>query len=596
MSDSPARPPSPRPRRRRRLIWLGVAVVVIAWCAVATFQLVQARRHAQRGLDELESVKDDLGPAQLIRGQGLGRMQAAEAEFNQAANAGDSFLLKPFFVLPVIGRQVRSVSALTSSAAKVVRVGTDAMSESTKKLNRPTVAGPDRVALVRDLGDVAAKARGQLRHVDLGPGQALFGPLQDARTKFGLQLGKIRQSMIDVDDASKGVAQMAQGPSKYLVLASNNSEMRAGSGMLLSAGVMTLQNGQFDLGPMTDTGELLLPAGAVPLGTNDFAKRWGWTNPTQEWRNLAMSPSFPASAALAAQMWKAKTGQPVDGVFAIDPLGLQSLIEVSGPVTVGGKLITKENVIHETLLQSYLDYEVDQGNPSSVQGGTAARRERSSDIARAVIDQLDQKGWDVAKLVEDLQTAAQGRHVMAWSSNPQQERGWQGAGISGRLRADSLLVALQNRGGNKLDQFLGVIGSIQHRPVKDGSEVTVRITVRNDTPTEGLNTFVEGPFPQSGFVAGQYHGILSVNVPGVAGDVKLEGGTKLVTAGRDAKTFVIATEMDLYRGEQKQFVLHFRLPGGYAHLTVEPSARYPAITWTAGGKPWMDNSARPLSW
>ncbi len=596
MSDSPAPPPSPRPRRRRRLIWLAVGIVVVIWCVVAGLQLVQARRHAQRGLDELQSVKDNLGPAELIRGKGLGRMRAAESEFDDAASAGDSFLLKPFLVLPVIGRQVRSVSALTGSAAKVVQVGTDAMSESTKKLDRPTIAGPDRVALVRELGGVAAKARGQLRHVDLGPGEALLGPLRDARRKFGRQLGKIRQSMIDVDEASKGVAQMAQGPSKYLVLASNNSEMRAGSGMLLSAGVMTLQDGQFDLGPMTDTGELLVPAGAVPLGTNDFAKRWGWADPSQEWRNLAMSPTFPASAALAAQMWKAKTGQQVDGVFAIDPLGLQALIKVSGPVTVGGKLITKDNVIHETLLQSYLDYEGYQGDPGSLQSGTAARRERSSDIARAVIDQLDQQGWDVAKLVDELQSAAQGRHVMAWSSIPQQERGWQGAGISGRLRADSLLVALQNRGGNKLDQFLGVIASIEHRPVKDGSEVTVHINVRNDTPTEGLNTFVEGPFPQSGFVAGQYHGILSVNVPGVAGDVRLEGGTKIVTAGRDAKTYVIATEMDLFRGEQKQFVLHFRLPGGYEHLTVEPSARYPAITWTAGGKPWMDNSARPLSW
>ncbi len=590
MPDSPARPPTPRPRRRRRLIWIGVGVFVVVWCAIAGFQLVQARRHAQQGLDRLDSVKDDLGPAQLIRGEGLGRMRAAQAEFDQAASAGDSFLLKPFVVLPVIGRQIRSVNALTSSAAHVVRVGTEAMSESTKKLNRPTTAGPDRVALVRELGGVAARARAQLRNVDLGPGQALLGPLRDARRKFGHQLGKIRQSMIDVDEASKGVAQMAEGPSKYLVLASNNAEMRAGSGMLLSAGVMTMANGQFELGPMTDTGELLLPPGAVPLGKDDFAKRWGWADPSQEWRNLAMSPNFAPSAALAAKMWQAKTGEAVDGVFAIDPFGLQALIEVSGPVTVGGKLITKENVIHETLLQSYLDYE------SDASASTAARHERSSDIARAVIDQLDQQGWDVAKLVEDLQTAAQGRHILAWSSNPQQERGWQGAGISGRLRSDSLLVALQNRSGNKLDQFLGVIASIEHHPVKGGSDVTVRINVRNDTPTEGLNNFVEGPFPDSGFVAGQYHGILSVNVPGAAGDVTLTGGTKIVTAGPDGRTYVIATEMDVLRGEQRQFVLRFRLPGGYEHLTIEPSARYPAITWTAGGQPWQDNSARPVRW
>ena len=238
--------------------------------------------------------------------------------------------------------------------------------------------------------------------------------------------------MIAVDDASTGVAQMAQGPSKYLVLASNNSEMRAGSGMLLSAGVMTMENGQFDLGPMTDTGNLIVPPGVVPLAANDFAKRWGWADPSQEWRNLAMSPNFPASAALAVQMWKAKTGEQVDGVFAIDPLGLQALIEVSGPVVVDGKQITKENVIHETLLQSYLDYEGDEGDEGDEQANTEARRERSSDIARAVIDQLDQQGWDVAKLVEDLQTAAQGRHIMAWSSNPQQQRRLGGGGDLGR--------------------------------------------------------------------------------------------------------------------------------------------------------------------
>ena len=60
-------------------------------------------------------------------------------------------------------------------------------------------------------------------------------------------------------------------------------------------------------------------------------------------------------------MWQAKTGEAVDGVFAIDPFGLQALIGVSGPVTVGGKLITKDNVIHETLLQSYLDLEARRG-------------------------------------------------------------------------------------------------------------------------------------------------------------------------------------------------------------------------------------------
>jgi hypothetical protein len=328
----------------------------------------------------------------------------------------------------------------------------------------------------------------------------------------------------------------------------------------------------------------------------DFEDRWGWADPNQEWRNLAMSPSFPASAELAARMWKARTGEDVDGVFAIDPFGLRSLMEVSGPVTVDGKLITKDNVVRETLLQQYLDYEPDPEDPAAGQPGTQQRRERLSDIARAVIDQLDQKGWDVATLVEDLQDAARGRHVLAWSPIREQERAWRGAGVAGRLKPDSLLVALQNRAGNKLDQFLPVLASIEHRPAGKGTDVTVRINVRNDTPAEGLNSFVQGPYPFSDFVPGEYRGILSVNLPKVAGAVELTGGGRIVAGGADGPTRVIAREIGLLRGEQKQYVLRFHLPEGYEHLTVEPSARYPEITWTAGGKPWVDDNARTVRW
>jgi hypothetical protein len=389
---------------------------------------------------------------------------------------------------------------------------------------------------------------------------------------------------------------MAQGPSKYLVLAANNAEARAGSGMLLSAGVLDLQNGQFDLGPMTDTGLLQVPAGAVPV-TGDLNARWGWTDPSQEWRNLAMSPRFPPNAALAAQMWKARTGETVDGVIAVDPIGLQALMEVSGPVVVDGKLITKENVVRESLFQSYLDYRApDPNNPNSGQAPTAARRERLSDIARAVIDQLDVKGWDVASLSEDLQHAAQGRHLLAWSSHPEQQRGWEAAGVSGRLGPDSLLLAVQNRAGNKLDQFLPVQARLEHRPVAAGSQVTVNIHIENQTPATGLNEYIEGPYPYSGFVAGEYRGILSVNIPGLSRDIHLEGGTKNVVAGPDGPTRVVGTEMQLFRGEKKDFVLKFTLPAGYEHVTIEPSARYPAVTWAANGQIWQDNSARTISW
>jgi hypothetical protein len=306
-------------------------------------------------------------------------------------------------------------------------------------------------------------------------------------------------------------------------------------------------------------------------------------------------------------MWKARTGEDVDGVFAIDPFGLRALMDVSGPVTVDGKLITKDNIVRETLLQQYLDHEIDDTSEAD----TEQRRERLSDIAREIIDQLDRKGWDIARLVEDLQEAARGRHILAWSHKPEQERAWRGAGIAGRLRPDSLLLALQNRAGNKLDQFLDVLATIEHRPVKDGSEVTVAVNVQNRTPTEGLNLFVEGPYGYDNqFVAGEYRGILSLNMPRVARDPELTGGGKIVAGGKDGPTRVLATEIKLLRGEQGRYTLKFRLPEGYEHLTVEPSARYPEVTWAVAGpdsrcgddpdpepcEPWSDDEAMTVSW
>ena len=181
---------------------------------VAGFQMVQARQHAQQGLDQLESAQHDLGPAQLIRGEGLDRMKAAQAEFDQAASAGDSFFLKPFSVVPFLGRQVRSVDSLTSSAAKVVDVGVDAMEASTTPAQAADGrrAGPGRARATSSARSRPRRAA-ELQGLDLGPSQALVGPLADARTKFARQLGKVRT--LDGRTSTtrpKGIGQMAQGP------------------------------------------------------------------------------------------------------------------------------------------------------------------------------------------------------------------------------------------------------------------------------------------------------------------------------------------------------------------------------------------------
>ncbi|MEO6468907.1 MAG: DUF4012 domain-containing protein [Acidimicrobiia bacterium] len=584
-----------RRKRRRRLITLGILIVVLAWTAFAGYQLVQAKTEAQAGLDKLRSAQEGLDATELIRGKALPTMRRARTDFDRAASDADSSLLTPFEFLPYVGRQVRSVQALTRGASQVVHVGVTTMEQSTKQLAARTKSGPDRVALLRRLGTVGSDASAELKRVSLGPGEALVGPLAKARSKFARQLDKARRAVSDVSAAATGIAHMAQGPSKYLLLAANNGEMRAGSGMLLSVGVLTMDKGQFSLGEMKSVAEYELAPGAVPV-TGDFGARWGWLEPTQDWRYLAMSPQFDVTGSLAAQMWKAKTGESVDGVLALDAVAMKALVKASGPVDVDGTRIDTENVVREILFEQYQDSAQDLGDPESDLPANQARRERNGVIARAIVDQLDRVGWDIADLVDDLRAAARGRHLLFWSGIPEQQRAWRAAGVAGILPHDGFMVSLENRGGNKLDQFLGVGATVSHRAVAAGSEVTAQITVTNLAPSVGVSRYVQGPYPFSDLVAGEYQGILAINMPAVARNATLDGVTKIVAAGADGSTRVVGGNMRVLRGETKQYTLRFTVPKGYERLQVIPSARYPAIRYHAGSETWDDDNPHPLHW
>ena len=584
-----------RPRRRRRRIILAVLVLALVWTAVAGYQLVQAKSHAQAGLDRLRAAQRGLDPAELIRGKALPTMRRARSEFDEAASSAGSPLLTPFEFLPVVGRQVRSVQALTDGASTVVHVGVDTMERSTRELTDTTKSGPERVTLLRRLGAIGRSASARLRTIGLGPGNALVGPLASARRTFGTQLHKARRAMDDVRAASTGIAEMAQGPSKYLLLAANNGEMRAGSGMLLSVGVLTMDQGQFSLGEMKSVTDFELPPGAVPV-RGDYAARWSWLGPTEDWRYLAMSPQFDVTASLAAQMWKAKTGESVDGVVALDALALRSLVKVSGPVEVAGKRIDAGNVVDEILFQQYQDYPSIQDDPAADEPSNQARRERNGVIARAIVERLDQVGWDIANLVDDLRAAARGRHLLFWSSRASQQRAWRAAGVSGVLPGDGLMVSVQNRGGNKLDQFLAVAATLSHRRVAAGSEVTVAVKLVNLSPGTGVNRYIEGPYPFSDLVAGEYRGILSVDVPAFARDLHIDGVSKIVAIGRENSTQVIAGDVAVFRGQTARYTVRFVLPKGYSHLEVIPSARYPAVHYTSGAHQWDDDGPRTVRW
>jgi hypothetical protein len=230
----------------------------------------------------------------------------------------------------------------------------------------------------------------------------------------------------------------------------------------------------------------------------------------------------------------------------------------------------------------------------------SSRRDRLSELARGALDNLDQGGWDAADLVDQLRGAARGRHLLAWSSHERQQEGWAAAGIDGSVARDAVLVGFHNRGGNKLDQFIAVKGSVATRSVASGWAVTLEMTLENVTPATGMPQYIQGPFPGAvGAAAGLYQAFAVFELPREASSVRIEVGgepVKLVTGGPDGPSQVAAAYVEVARGSSRRVVVRFALPERVRSLLFASSARVPAIAWSAPRLGWSDDHAQRVVW
>ena len=584
-----ARDRSPRFSAPVRRVLLGLAIVLALWIAASGFVLLRSRSAANHGLDRLDAAQEQLTAAELLRGEGQTALSAARHDFQTANDRANSVVLAPWKAIPLIRQNVRSVEALTAAATRVAKVAERAAAATKKVLAVSPATGPDRINTLRQLEAITGRAAKQLRRIDLGPDFFLVGPLGDARQRFIDRLDQLRDALSGARALAEGAQRLLQGPRRYLVLAANNGEMRAGSGMLLSVGVASFANGNFSLSDFRPSADFNLPAGAVALPP-ELQKLWGSFTPSQEWRNLATTPRFDVTAPLAADMWRAATGEVVDGVLAVDAVALRALLAAQGPITAAGRELTADDVVGYLLQDQYAGV--------SIRDSQAGRRDALGEVARAAVDTLDTRPWQSTDLVGELGSAGRARHVLAWARDPVEQEAWSAGGIDGAMHEDSLSVSILNIAGNKLDQFLKVDGHVNVAETDDGGhEVTVKLRIRNEAPT-GLSSYVAGPHPSlPDLTEGEYLGVLAVNSPGYGSVPTLDGLDRVVATGLDGPTKVTAAgDVRLARGATMTVTVRFLLPPGVDELTVEPSARVPPITWHYHGRTFQDYGPEHLEW
>lgn len=598
MADSPPdHEPSIHTRRTRRgIVWISLTVVFVLWVGLVVAQVRSAYTDTTAARDLLEEFKAETSASMskldlLTERPDLTKALDARRRFSDASSKLHSPLLAPLQVVPVLGRQIRVAAVLSDSGATLISTVASSYDRVTAILDELQAApASERIRMRADTVQRLSRSLGTvvdtLDGLDTGTSEGLVGALWRARSQFIENRRSLVESMRDAIDTLDGVHAFLRGPNTYVVLAANNSEMRAGSGMFLQVSSLSAEDGRFEVGPFEATGPLMLSEPADTLDP-DLERVWAGFYPTSEWRNINLTPRFDVSGRVAARMWRAMGNPEPDGTVAVDVRALERLLSVVGPVEVAGPDGTPVTLDSDNVTKYLL---LDQYTTRSADGELVDRDDRRSslgEVARAAFEALN--GEDIG--IEDLMTAftdmGNGRHLLMWSSDPVQQSAWRALGVSGELQEKDLLVSLINRGANKLDQFIEMSVDLTERRSGDSRSIGLDVTMTNSAPG-WLPPYVAGSTPVTGVAPGDYIGYLTLNLPRGAHSISVTGA-ELVARADDGPTRLAVIKTIIPREEDLSVHVGFEMHESWRSLRVLPSARLPVVTWRYGSTSWADH-------
>jgi hypothetical protein len=475
--------------------------------------------------------------------------------------------------VPGIGRPARWLRAAASTTAELSRQAAESIARIEPRLRSQ---GPpaDRLAFLEAAESEFERLDGVIEAVRLPSTGGFMPPVDSAERELRADIARLRASLRDGVAAVRGLRSFLQGPSTYAVLAANNAEMRAG-GMILQAGLLHSEQGRLSAGGFRSTGDLtLMRRVEVP---QQIRALYGWLHPGTEWRSVGSSPNFPAVAPVYAAMAQRSGLGTVDGVMQVDVVGVRALLQVTGPVSVGGRTFDARNVEHLVMHDLY----------STFGGEQVERRHEFSRLAAEAFRALNERGSRPADLVRALRGAAAGRHLLAWSRRPIEQQGWRGLGIDGAMKRDGLMLTVQNHTGNKLDWFLRPSMTLR---VDAGPgpfrRAHLRIRIENPTP-DGESPYVLGDGKL--VPPGDHRALVAVYLPGWASDVRMPG-RQIVLVGPDGPSHVIGTRVDIARGAAVTIDVEFSAPPGVRRFLLTPSGRAPRAVLLRLGTRQVDDA------
>ncbi|HET6908576.1 MAG TPA: DUF4012 domain-containing protein [Mycobacteriales bacterium] len=435
---------------------VGICVVALLFLGYIAARGYQANRDAYRATLALSRVDNDLregNTAQARQDSAKARRLADEAERYTGGVAWGLAQHVPGLRGPT--RSTRAVAtAVDSVARRVVAPAIDlsaaqagaalhGLSYNLAPLESvaPTVTGAH--VLVDD--DVAVVDR----TAPIG-----LPPLDRRIAQVRARLADLARHIANLDSAAQLAPTMLADGRRYLVLIQNNGESRATGGVVGAYALVHVANSALVLDKVGPIDELHDASAPVVRTDAAFERRYAGLGVTSSWRSLNLTPDFPVAAQVASALWQRQGRPAVDGVFAIDPPALASLLDVTGGVRVaGGPLLTGANVVAFLESGAYAAH----AEATHPEAADAAANRYLAAATTATFDALRASDADGRVILRALAKDVSDGHLQIWSEHTDEEsllaRTRAGGALVGR-GAPYLEVVTQNLTGGKVDFYL----------------------------------------------------------------------------------------------------------------------------------------------
>jgi hypothetical protein len=340
----------------------------------------------------------------------------------------------------------------------------------------------------------------------------------------------------------------------YLVLFQNNLELRPTGGFISSFATVKVTKAQLEEFEFYDTAffdlELSQPTNiAPPMPINKYLWVENW-----QFRDGNWSPDFPTSANKMIELYNLQGGQETfDGVIAITPAVLESLLEIYGPLDLPeyDLVIHKDNFLLTLEQHIEIDY-----RKQGIQ--RFDRKNILKDIAQILIEKVIQENpFQLFGMLDLAQEHLNQKDILLYFKDNGLQKNIQKMNWDGRIRnfeQDCFMVVDSNVNSFKADYFIR-------------RNLNYFIDFSQEMPTAKLIINYHHTAQEKSWLTRDYNDWLRVYVPQGSWFNNIKGLSTEPQYGEEFNKTIMAGLVKVPVGNHHQVVLDYTLP---QHIEKKP--------------------------